>query len=40
MRVPPWRKIFWMYHSAAGGWAIFVFCQGFHWYDGTLTRIR
>ncbi len=25
-----WRKVFWMYRSAAGGWAVFVLKRGFH----------
>jgi hypothetical protein len=26
----PWRKLLWIYRSAAGGWCVFVFRRGFH----------
>lgn len=26
----PWRKVLWIYRSAAGGWCIYVFKRGFH----------
>lgn len=29
-----WRRYFWVYRSGAGGWVIFIFCYGFHLYDG------
>ena len=25
-----WRKVFWFYPSAAGGYAVFIFKRGFH----------
>lgn len=25
-----WRKVFWAYQSAAGGWCVFIFKRGYH----------
>lgn len=25
-----WRKIFWAYRSANGGWCIYIFKRGYH----------
>jgi hypothetical protein len=30
-----WRKVLWIYQSAAGGWYVLIFKRGFHIrYDG------